>query len=127
MLSALDADILVPINLHEVGGLASQTVHYVPSISYPRLSAFKPALLSQASPDLLERYSQLVRHIGILGLGPRLLSADRAPSRTWRQQRRTYIYPAVRRVRDPLADEDEHEGARGKTATHGRRHPGRSS
>lgn len=109
MLSTFDADILVPISLHEVGGLASQTVHYVPSISYPRLSAFKPALLSQASPDLLERYSQLVRHKGILGLGPRLLSADRTPSRTWRQQRRTYIYPTVRRVRDPLANDGEHD------------------
>lgn len=105
MLSALDADILVPINLHEVDGLASQTVHYVPSISYPRLSAFKPALLSQASPDLLERYSQLVRHKGILrcylqtelGHGSNVARLETTA---------TYVHPAVRRVRDPLADDD---------------------
>lgn len=113
VLSALDADIPGPINLHEVGELALQTINYIPSISYSILSAFEPALISQASPKLLEHYSQLVRHKSILGPRPSSAICRRSSgtahwqtSRNWRQQRRTYIYPAVRRIRDPLPDDD---------------------
>lgn len=58
-----------------------------------------------------------------------MLPADRARARLQRRPARNNsdVHPAVRRVRNQLPDDDEHEGALGKTATHGRRHPGRSS
>lgn len=81
---------------------------YLPSFSYPRLSAFEPVtvLLSQASPGLLERYSQLVRHKGILGCYLQT-ELGHGSNVARLETTATYVHPAVRRVRDPLADDDQ--------------------
>lgn len=119
--AALDADIPGPINLHEVGELALQTINYIPSISYSILSAFEPGGRPPQSFRVSSNtgYSQLVRHKGILG--PRLLPADRARGlghgsnvAQLENNSDVPVYPAVRRrVRDQLADDDRWRARRG--------------
>lgn len=111
MLSVLDADSDIPISLHEVGELASQTINHIPSISqrssqssYPR----PPQSFSSATASSSDTKASS-------GATCRQSSGTAPTSRTWRQQRRTYIPQSdAFEIHSPTMTDDEHEVVGGR-------------